>query len=403
MRFVSPFRQTSYNYLFIVCVLSLFFLAIQLYTYEISGYTLSDLLTHDEFNTLDGFIDDSFKYQLSLDQNSWIQFKLDFFHGGRGLVVYTFPFSSVAHWAGWTNTQLYFLPINILLIWRIISLFPNSKRLTVFCLLPYLMYLTATLNKELYTIAFLAYLVRYDLNSEARTISNLKLSIKQLKSINAALILNLCLFVFLFVCTLLSRPLLLGIYIMLRFLLLIFTGANLKQITFSRSAFYTVCFLFILLCSLCFVISSSGLTQLFFSWSTFDNSAQSISGTPLYYRLFGAFYFLIAPMFSPLQFLLSNKQFFSYLQIYMFFAYISMIPLILFRIRCFLGWIMSDLLGSNLRGSKSYSYPAVIILLFAMCILIGLRAEEITRQLLVIIVPMSFAIDESLAKSLAYK
>ena len=210
-------RRKTHYYLLLVCAFFLFFLVIQLHSYEISGYTLSDLLIHDELNTLDGFIDDSFKYQLSLDESSWIQSKLNFFHGGMGLVAYTFPFSSVAHWAGWTNTKLYFLPINILLVWRLISFFPSSKGLTLFCLLPYLVYLTATLNKELYTITFLAYLVRYDLNLEAKTIGNSKLSIKQFKSIDLVLILNVFLFAFLFICTLLSRPLLLGIYIMLRF------------------------------------------------------------------------------------------------------------------------------------------------------------------------------------------
>ena len=398
-------RRKTHYYLLLVCAFFLFFLVIQLHSYEISGYTLSDLLIHDELNTLDGFIDDSFKYQLSLDESSWIQSKLNFFHGGMGLVAYTFPFSSVAHWAGWTNTKLYFLPINILLVWRLISFFPSSKGLTLFCLLPYLVYLTATLNKELYTITFLAYLVRYDLNLEAKTIGNSKLSIKQFKSIDLVLILNVFLFAFLFICTLLSRPLLLGIYIMLRFFLLSLSGVNLKQFTFSRSAFNGICFLLILLCSLYLFVSSSDLTQLFFSWITFDASAQSksISEMPLYYRLFGAFYFLIAPVLSPLQFIFNDKQFFGYLQGYMFFAYICMAPLILPRIKYFLGWILSGLHSFNFRRSKLHLYPSVIILLFATCILIGFRAEQITRQLLVIIIPMSFAIDESLEKFHDYK
>ena len=62
----------------------------------------------------------------------------------------------------------------------------------------------------------------------------------------------------------------------------------------------------------------------------------------------------------------------------MFFAYICMA--ILPRIKYFLGWILSGLHSFNFRRSKLHLYPSVIILLFATCILIGFRAEQITRQ-----------------------
>jgi hypothetical protein len=351
---------------FIVCLIVYRFI----YALDFDATTLSEFLSIDNGVAKDNFgltyVDDSFKYEKTLLDGGF----LSYFHGGTGLDIYSTFARTFSSSVSPTASIVVLNCILILFIYRrVVSL----NHLLLLFFVPYLAMLSATLNKELYTIYFL---LEFPFALSALNLLSTK---SFLNIVSGKFRLRLfdrfafILFLFSLSCTLFSRPGML--FAVITSFALISLASTIFSLRVSRALLYAI--IFFVFSFLILIQFSPQLIKLVGSWSPLSSSGGlDFLSIPLNF-----IYSINAPFPQPL---LQLHLLFEYspLQLYYWFSLLLIsIVSVLRLLFCFKRF------GSIMRVSSLNTYQSYILSLIILSVYIGFRGDEITRQLVTVAIP----------------
>ena len=126
---------------------------------------------------------------------------------------------------------------------------------------------------------------------------------------------------------------------------------------------------------------------LLFPWVDSIFTSSSSNDSSFVFNVLGSLYFLFAPLLSPVSFLFSNNLNISPIKCYLVFSYLLLCGLIPSRLQYCFTYVRSFLYSNRIKSI----FPPTLVLMI-LCASIGYRADEITRQLLTIIIPLTYSL-----------
>jgi hypothetical protein len=373
--------RAYYLFVLVLLLLACCYAVTIIYSPIYESLSLDQLSLYDQglFESADP-IDDSFKYLKSLESGQ----TLLVYHGGLGLEIYTSLVKALPIQTR-EMTALIILQNLVLIVGALILLSAiKVPHWMLFSSLPYLGYISATLNKEAYTFFSLSILLFWVVSIGSTRVG------PNSKSFSSRRILATIFMILSFVpifATLCSRP---SLFLLLFLVSLVMSCWKifLRLRIATSSLLFLFCLLALTLCIIYAAIAAPDYGKLLFSWAgLFSNtpSAGVISSHSLglLERLLGSLYFVSVPF--PFGILVIPD---SYLSAYLWFSYIFLSSMGVFRMIA-----VAKVFCSPLEAGKFFSGPSGILLagLLIACIGIGAKGDEVTRQLITIVLPLSYA------------
>ena len=355
--------------LFILCCLiyRYFYLKI-LGEFNFFEYVLIDSIKANNYGI--DFLDDSFKYESLLKEASDF-YNFLFFHGGQGLdLIIKLP--SILGFEGVTLSR-FFIISNILMIsyiWNTLSRI-NSK--VHFFLIPYLASLTITVNKEIYTIFFLFLISPNFINLN---FNNFKSTF--FGKMNKILFLYLAIISIL--ATFLSRPYL--CFFSIGFYLISYLYKRKRFFLIKKNLLLFPIFFIGIFLTIALIKSSLGDNNRIYNINDwFMRGGLNIFS---FRRILITFYSFTAPFPNAI---FNVQKLFSAnpILIYNYLSYLAMSILGVCRI-----FYISKLFKLKNGFYKNFIYYEYLFFLISLSLLVGFRGQEITRQLLTIMIPLTY-------------